>query len=71
MTLKEAREAVGLSQSALDRLAKVSKNTVHDLEKGHNQDPAFSVVEGIIGALRRAGLKNITAEQIFSTKGVV
>lgn len=65
MTLKEARELVGLSQIELDRRAGLAQGTIHDLETGRVENPSFERVVHIVRALRRAGLKGVEAEQIF------
>jgi len=65
MTLKEARELAGLSQSELDRRAGVPQGTTHDLETGRVESPSFERVVRIVRALRRAGLKGVDGEQLF------
>jgi predicted transcriptional regulator len=65
MTLKEARELVGLSQIALDRAAGVPGGTVHDLETGRVESPSWTRVVLIVRALQTAGLKGISGEQLF------
>lgn len=65
MTLKEARELLGISQHALDRDAGLPKGTVWELEQGHNQNPSHDKVTRIVRALRRRGLAGADAESLF------
>jgi predicted transcriptional regulator len=65
MTLGQARDLLGLSKRRLDILAGVREGTVHQIESAKNRRPAYVTVVKIIRALRKAGLANISAEQIF------
>ena len=65
MTLKDAREIAGLSQSELDRRAGLPQGTVHDIESGRTMSPSWARVVQIVRALQRAGLKGIDGEQLF------
>lgn len=65
MTLKDARELVGLSQAALERNAGLTSGTVHDIESGRNANPSYQTVASVVAALRDAGLKGLTAEALF------
>lgn len=65
MTLREAREAVGLSQLQLDKAAGLNSGNVHDIEAGRNNNPSWATVHGIVSALRKRGLKAIQAEDLF------
>lgn len=65
MNLKEAREAVGLSQLQLDKAAGLNNGNVHDIESGRNGNPNWTTVHGIVTALRKKGLKGLKAEDIF------
>lgn len=65
MTLKEARELAELTQSALERKARLTPGTVHDIESGRNANPSYQTVASIVAALRKAGLKGLTTESIF------
>ena len=49
--IKAAREAAGLSQAALSRLAGISNPPVVELESGLNQHPASSLIAGLAKAL--------------------
>jgi transcriptional regulator with XRE-family HTH domain len=70
MTLKDARELVGLSQSELERRAGLPAGTIHDLESGRTENPSWDRVVRIVRALRKSGLKNIDGEQIFPVPAV-
>lgn len=65
MTLKDARELAGLTQSALERNAGLTTGTVHDIESGRNANPSYQTVACLVLALRDAGLKGLTAETLF------
>lgn len=65
MALKEFREAAGLSQLKLDKLAGLDAGTVHKIEAGSNRNPTINVVAKIVSALRRQGLAGVTAEMLF------
>lgn len=66
MNLKGVRQALGLSQVELDRLAKLPRGTVNDIELGRNDDPSLSVCVALTDALRRAGAKGVAVEGLFS-----
>jgi DNA-binding XRE family transcriptional regulator len=66
MTLKELREALGINQVELDRLAGIDRGTVHKIEAGSNANPSLSVAMAITDALRRAGAKGADIEMLFS-----
>jgi transcriptional regulator with XRE-family HTH domain len=65
-TLAEARDLVGLSQRALDMKSGVRVGTVYQIESDRNKRPAFVTVTKIMRALHAAGLKGVSAEQIFN-----
>jgi predicted transcriptional regulator len=65
MTLSQARDLVGISQSELDRLSGLRKGTTQQIEAGRNRRPAYETVVRITRGLRRAGLAGIAAETIF------
>jgi transcriptional regulator with XRE-family HTH domain len=65
MTLCQARELAGITQSELDRLAGLRKGTTQQIEAGRNKRPAYETVVRITRGLRRAGLAGISAEKIF------
>jgi transcriptional regulator with XRE-family HTH domain len=49
--LKELREAKGLSQEGLARLANISVSSVSKLEQSGEQDPAWSTVQALARSL--------------------
>lgn len=65
MTLKEARDAAGLSQKKLDRLAKLPIGTTSDIELGRNRNPSWEVVAKLTAALHKRGLAGVTERQLF------
>lgn len=50
-TLRKLREAKGLSQEKLARLADVSNNTIIKIETGKNQNPTLDTLKKIARAL--------------------
>lgn len=69
MTLKDARELIGISQLELDREAGLPKGTTNDIESGRNQRPGHHAVTLLVRALRRKGLVGADAERIFPVPG--
>ena len=65
ITLRQARELVGLTQLGLDKLAGVPLGTTHDLENRRNRNPAHHTVVRLVRALRGAGLAAVTSDQLF------
>jgi len=51
-TLRKLREAKGLSQEKLARLADVANNTIIKIEAGKNQNPTLNTLKKIAKALR-------------------
>ena len=49
--IKKLREAKGLSQEKLARLADVANNTIIKIEGGKNQNPTFDTLKKIAKAL--------------------
>lgn len=70
LSLERARLLAGLNQRDLDRLAGLAKGTIHEIENKRNKRPAYETVVRIVRALQRAGLKGITAEEIFPVADV-
>ncbi len=68
MTLIEARESVGWSRAELARKAGLKDGDIYDLEHGRNRRPSWDSVYKITEALRGAGLKAVTPEQLFPVK---
>lgn len=50
-TLRKLREAKGLSQEKLARLADVANNTIIKIEAGKNQNPTLNTLKKISKAL--------------------
>ncbi|MDP2632307.1 MAG: helix-turn-helix transcriptional regulator [Candidatus Curtissbacteria bacterium] len=50
-TLRKLREAKGLSQEKLARLADVANNTIIKIEAGKNQNPTLDTLKKITKAL--------------------
>jgi len=50
-TLRKLREAKGLSQEKLARLADVANNTIIKIEAGKNQNPTLDTLKKIAKAL--------------------
>lgn len=65
MTLRQARELAGLTGEELATLAGTTATNIYDIERGRNKRPAYETVVQIVRALQSAGLKGITAEQLF------
>lgn len=65
MSLAQARELLGWSQSELARRAGESVSNVRDLENGVNTNPSWGLVSRVVTALRKGGLKNIRPEALF------
>ena len=58
-TLRKLREAKGLSQEKLARLADVANNTIIKIEAGKNQNPTLDTLKKIAKALD-IGLDELT-----------
>ena len=65
MTVNEARELLGWSQSELARRAKESVSNIRDLENGVNQNPSWQLVGRVVIALRKGGLKKLQPFDLF------
>jgi predicted transcriptional regulator len=63
--LRHYREVIGVTQQEVDRLGGLRPGTVQQIEAGRNKRPAYETVVGVVRGLRKAGLVNITAEQVF------
>lgn len=67
MTLKQARELVGLSQAQLAEQSGVQKSSIADIET-HRVAPenvAHGTIVRLVRALQRAGIPGLTTDQIF------
>ena len=49
--LKQLREAKGITQEKLARLADVANNTIIKIESGKNQNPTLDTLKSIAGVL--------------------
>jgi predicted transcriptional regulator len=65
MTLREARRLLGWSQTHLARRSGVKQQQISILELGEIERVAWMDVSRLVTALQRAGLKGITAEELF------
>jgi len=65
MDLEAVRDSLGLTQAELDRRAGLPRGSVGDIEAGRNQNPSVTVALALTGALRRAGAKGVSVEQLF------
>lgn len=65
MTLPEARRIAGLTQSALDDAAGISRGTVADIERGKNKSPSHEIVTRIMRAFRERGFMGLSVEELF------
>lgn len=68
MTLEEARKSVGWNRVELERRAGLKDGVIYDLETGRNRRPSWETVFKVTEALRAAGLKALTPEQIFPVR---
>lgn len=66
MNLSTLREALGISQNKLDRLAKVPIGTVNAIEAGRNKNPSVAMCLAIISGLHEAGARGATVEMVFA-----
>lgn len=65
MTLTEAREVLGWTQTKLASEAGTAISTINDLESGDNKNPGYALVMRVVAALRAGGLVGIAPEDIF------
>lgn len=68
MTLEEARRSVGWNRAELARRAGLKDDVIYDLETGRNRRPSWETVYRVTEALRSAGLRALTPEQIFPVR---
>jgi transcriptional regulator with XRE-family HTH domain len=71
MTMKDARKLLGWSQTHLARRSGLSQQMVSYLETGQIKRVAWTDVSRLVMALQRAGLKGITAEELFPVEPIV
>ena len=74
MTIREARDLVGLTQAELARLCQTHEPTpairqqdISDFETG--EEPTVSQLVALIAALRSAGLRRLTAGDLLLSQG--
>lgn len=65
LTLRAAREMLGLTQHQLADRAGVKRSAIDDIERGRSTRPAYVTVMCIVRALKEAGLNGISAEDVF------
>lgn len=65
MTVTQARDLVGWSQSELARRATTSVSNIRDLENGVNPNPSWQLVARIVLALRKGGLRKLQPFDVF------
>lgn len=65
MTLKDAREAIGWTQQKLEAESGVMQQQISRLERGDIGRVSLVDVQRILRALHRAGLKGLTADDLF------
>lgn len=70
MTLAQARELVGWTQTQLAREAGAAISTINDLENGNNKNPGYQLVMRIVKALQRGGIAGVLPEDIFPVERV-
>jgi transcriptional regulator with XRE-family HTH domain len=71
MTLKDARRLLGWSQTHLARRSGLSQQMISYLETGQIKRVAWVDVARLVVALQRAGLKGITADELFPVEPAV
>lgn len=65
MTLREARKALGWTQQKLSAESKVPQQQISELELDQVDRVAYRSVMLILKAFHRAGLKGLSAEELF------
>lgn len=65
MTLRDARKAVGWTQQKLQAESGVKQQHISDLENGQIGRVGHDAVQRIVRAFHRAGLKGVTADELF------
>lgn len=65
MTVLQARELLGWTQSELARRARESQSNIRDLENGVNQNPSWQLVGRVVLALRKGGLRKLQPFDLF------
>lgn len=65
MTIKAARTALGWTQTELADKSGVPQQRISLLERGRIERVSYRDVVLIVRAFRKAGLKGVTAEELF------
>lgn len=65
MTLRDARKALGWTQADLEAASGVKQQHISSLENGDFQGVSYATVQKIMRAFHGAGLKGVTAEELF------
>jgi transcriptional regulator with XRE-family HTH domain len=65
LTLREARQLLGLSQQQLAERAGEKRSAIDDIENGRSSRPSYELVMNIFRALQGAGLNGIAVEDVF------
>src|SRR5262252_2586413 len=68
--LKQAREALGLSQRELGEASDCTTATISDLENGRNHEPSHEKVVHIFQALQAHGMTGITMDELFAVSSI-
>jgi transcriptional regulator with XRE-family HTH domain len=71
MTLREARRLLGWTQQEMARRSGVKQQQISIFERGELERVAWPDVANLVMALQRAGLKGITAEELFPVEPAV
>jgi len=70
VTLTQARELVGWTQTRLAREASAAVSSINELEHGHNTNPGYQLAMRIVQALQRGGLAGVSVEAIFPVEPI-
>ena len=65
MTLREARNILGLTQHQLAERAGVKRSAIDDFESGRVLRPAYTTVLNIFNSLQASGLRGLSLEDVF------
>lgn len=65
MTLRDARKALGWTQQKLEAESGVKQQQISELETGQIGRVSHESVQRIVRAFHRAGLKGLTADELF------
>jgi transcriptional regulator with XRE-family HTH domain len=65
MTLKQARKALAWTQQQLEAASGVQQQHISDLENDRIGQVSYATVAKLVKALHKAGLRGVTAEELF------